>query len=58
MQKGSKSTPLQWVIRILILLIFVVAIAISVNRLIEWKQAKSEIGDLQEQKEELEQEQK
>ena len=43
----KKITPLQWIIRILIVLLFCTALAVGFGRLLEW-------NDLTRQKEELE----
>lgn len=42
---------MQWAIRILILIIFVAAIAIGINRLLEWNQLRLQAQELQEEKE-------
>ena len=47
----GRTTPLQWAIRILILIIFVAAIAIGINRLLEWNQLRLQAQELQEEKE-------
>ena len=49
----GKTTPAQWVIRILILVIFVVALVIGANRLMEWNQLRHRADELQEQKDDL-----
>ena len=49
---GTK--PTQWVIRILILLIFIVAIVIGANRLMEWNRLRQRGEELQEQKDSYE----
>ena len=47
----GRTTPMQWAIRILILIIFVAAIAIGINRLLEWNQLRLQAQELQEEKE-------
>ena len=49
----GRTTPAQWVIRILILVIFVVALIIGANRLMEWNQLRQREEELQENKDEL-----
>ena len=47
MQK-EKKTPMGWIIRILVVLLFVVALVISANRLMEWNKARAELEALRE----------
>lgn len=47
----EKKTPMQWVILSLIVLVFVVALVLSVNRLMEWNKARAELEGLREQQE-------
>ena len=47
MQK-QKKTPMGWIIRILVVLVFVVALVISANRLMEWNKARAELEALRE----------
>ena len=49
----GRTTPAQWVIRILILIIFVVALVIGVNRLMEWNQLRQREEELQQEKDAL-----
>lgn len=49
-----KATPLQWVIRILIIAIFAVALAIAAVRLMEWNRDRQRLEELERQKQELE----
>ncbi len=49
----GRTTPTQWVIRILILVIFVVALIIGANRLMEWNQLRGREEELQEEKDAL-----
>ena len=55
MSKEKKNKqPLQWVIGLLIVIIFFVALFIFANRLMEWNQLQREKEELEQQKEELE----
>lgn len=49
----GRTTPTQWLIRILILVIFVVALIIGANRLMEWNQLRGLEEELQEEKDAL-----
>lgn len=49
----GRTTPTQWVIRILILVIFVVALVIGANRLMEWNQLRQREEELRQDKDEL-----
>ena len=46
-------TPMQWIIRILIVLLFCVALFVAFGRLIEWNEDQKKIEELEKQKEEL-----
>ena len=47
----GRTTPMQWAIRILILVIFVAALAIGANRLMEWNRLRQQAEELQQEKE-------
>ena len=47
----GKTTVLQWVIRILILVIFCVSLIIAANRLMEWNQLRQREAELEQEKE-------
>ena len=49
-----KTTPAQWVIRVLIVVIFAIAMLIGVMRLMELNQLQKEKEDLEKEKAELE----
>lgn len=49
----GRTTPAQWVIRILILVIFIVALAIGARRLMEWNELHRQEEELEQRKEEL-----
>ncbi len=49
----GRTTPAQWVIRILILVIFLVALAIGTGRLMEWNQLRQREEELQQEKDGL-----
>jgi|GEM_PF-5053473 len=48
---NGRTTPLEWVIRVLILLIFVVSIALSIGKLMEWNENRRRAEELREQNE-------
>ena len=50
--KGGTS-PLQWVIGILILLIFAVAVVIGADRLMEWNQLRKQAEELEQRESDL-----
>lgn len=50
----GRTTPMQWAICILILVIFAATLAIGVNRLLEWNQLRQQAEALEEQKESYE----
>lgn len=50
----GKLTRLQWTVRILILVIFVVALLIAAGRLMEWNREQQRLAEEQRKKEELE----
>ncbi|MBE6630814.1 MAG: hypothetical protein E7624_08220 [Ruminococcaceae bacterium] len=50
-----KLTPMQWIIRVLIVLLFCVAVFVAFGRLIEWNEEQKKIEELEKQKEELQQ---
>ena len=52
----GKTTRLQWVIRALILVIFVVVLLIAAGRLMEWNREQRRLAEEQRKKEELEEE--
>ncbi len=52
----GKLTRLQWTVRILILVIFVVAVLITAGRLMEWNREQQRLAEEQRKKEELEEE--
>ena len=54
-KKTPKITPLQRVIRILILAIFIVSLLIAMGRLMEWNQKQKELDRLEQQKQGQEQ---
>jgi hypothetical protein len=47
----GRTTPMQWAMRILILVIFAAALTIGVNHLLEWNQLRQHKEALEEQKE-------
>lgn len=47
---NGKTSPAQWVIGILVLIIFVVSLVIGANRLMEWNRLRHEAEEKQEQK--------
>ena len=47
----GRTTPMQWMIRILVLLIFVAALVIGANRLMEWNRLRRQAEELQQEKE-------
>lgn len=47
------TSPLQWVIGILVLVIFAVAIVIGANRLMEWNQLRKQAEELEQRESEL-----
>lgn len=49
----GRTTPAQWMIRILVLVIFVVALIIGVNRLMEWNHLRQREEELQQSKDAL-----
>jgi hypothetical protein len=49
----GRTTPAQWVIRILILTIFVLALVIGTGRLMEWNQLRQREEELQQEKDDL-----
>ena len=49
----EKRSPLTWIMRALIVVIFIVAMAVAANRLTEWNQLQKEKEALEEQKEAL-----
>ena len=51
-KKQGKTTVLQWVIRILILVIFCVSLVIAANRLMDWNQLRAREEELEKQKQE------
>ena len=51
----KKITPLQWIIRILIVLLFCVALVVGFGRLLEWNDLERQKEELEKQKEEIRQ---
>ena len=51
----NKVTGMQWIIRILIILLFCVALLVGFNRLLEWNELQRQKEELQQQKEEFQQ---
>lgn len=51
----KKTTPLQWIIRILIVLLFCVALIVGFTRLLEWNELERQKEELEKQKAEIEQ---
>ena len=49
---GGRS-PLQWVIGILVLVIFAVAVVIGASRLMEWNQLRKQAEELEQRENEL-----
>lgn len=49
----GRTTPAQWVIRILVLVIFAVALIIGANRLMEWNHLRQREEELQQSKDAL-----
>ena len=50
----KKGSPTRWIITALVIVIFCVAVVITVNRLIEWNRLQKEKEALEQEKEELE----
>ena len=53
-KRRKRRSPLQWIITALVILIFCVAVVVTMNRLIEWNQLQKEKEALEQEKEELE----
>ncbi len=51
----KRITPLQWIIRILIVVLFCTALVVGFGRLLEWNELERQKEELEKQKEELEQ---
>lgn len=51
--QNKQSSPFKWVIRALIVVIFVIAMVITANRLMEWNQLQKEKEALEQQKNEM-----
>ena len=49
----APKTRMTWIIRILILIIFAVALAIGAKQLIEWNQLRKRADELQQEKDDL-----
>lgn len=47
------TSPLQWVIGVLILVIFAVAVVIGANRLMEWNQLRKQAEELEQREDAL-----
>lgn len=54
-REKKRKKPLQWIITALVILIFCVALIITVVRLMEWNQLQREKEALEQEKEDLEQ---
>lgn len=52
-RKQSGSPKMRWIIRILVIVIFVVALIITANRLMEWQERAQYERELEERKQEL-----
>ena len=52
-RQEGRTTPAQWVIRILILIIFILALVIGTGRLMEWNQLRQREEELQQEKDDL-----
>ena len=52
-RQEGRTTPAQWVIRILILIIFALALVIGAWRLMEWNQLRQQEEELQQEKDDL-----
>ena len=50
-----KVTPMQWIIRILIIVLFCVALVIGFGRLLEWNELERQKEELEKQKQAIEQ---
>jgi cell division protein FtsB len=50
----NRITPMQWIIRILIVLLFCAALVVGFGRLLEWNELEQQKEELEKQKEELE----
>ena len=51
-KKSPEITPLQRIIRILILVIFVLSLLIATGRLMEWNKKQHELDEIERQKQE------
>ena len=51
----EKVSPMRWVIRILIILLFCIALIVGFMRLMEYNELREQKKELEEQKEKLEQ---
>ena len=51
----NRVTPLQWIIRILIVLLFCAALVIGFGRLLEWNELTRQKEELEKQKEQIQQ---
>ena len=51
----KRITPMQWIIRILIVLLFCAALVIGFGRLLEWNELTRQKEELEKQKEQIEQ---
>ena len=56
-EKRKKGGALQWIITALVILVFCVALVITVERLMEWNQLQREKEALEQEKAELTQQQ-
>jgi hypothetical protein len=52
-KRAGGTTPLQWVIGILILVIFIAAVVIGADRLMEWNQLRKQAEELEQRESEL-----
>ena len=51
----KRVTPLQWIIRILIVVLFCAALVVGFGRLLEWNELERQKEELEKQKAEIEQ---
>ena len=52
-RKQTGSRRLQWIIRLLVIVIFAVALVITANRIVEWQQRERYERELEEKRQEL-----
>ena len=51
----KRITPMQWIIRILIVLLFCTALVVGFGRLLEWNELEKQKEELEKQKDAIEQ---